>query len=97
MIQEQNLLKYFFSSASGRISKGIKNEFELAMVNEPSVFELLRFVCSSTRMEVQVFACREKSADGILKYFLFSQKIIFIFHADANPGDNLQEMSNTIF
>ena len=35
-----------FSGAIGRISKGLKNEFELAMVNEPSVFELLRFDCS---------------------------------------------------
>ena len=34
-----------FSSASGRISQGLKNEFELAMVNEPSVFELLSFDC----------------------------------------------------
>ena len=25
--------------------EGLKNEFELAMVNEPSVFELLRFDC----------------------------------------------------
>ena len=30
-----------------RISLGLKNEFELAMVNEPSVFELLRFDCIS--------------------------------------------------
>ena len=26
-------------------SKGLKNEFETAMVNEPSVFELLKFYC----------------------------------------------------
>ena len=29
-----------------RISYGLKNEFELAMVNEPLVFEQLRFECS---------------------------------------------------
>ena len=28
-----------------RISQELKNEFELAMVNEPSVFELLRYDC----------------------------------------------------
>ena len=28
-----------------RTSWGLKNEFELAMVNEPSVFELSRFNC----------------------------------------------------
>ena len=35
-----------FSWSIGRISYGLKTEFELAMVNEPSVFELLRFDCS---------------------------------------------------
>ena len=28
-----------------RTSQGLKNKFKLAMVNEPSVFELLRFDC----------------------------------------------------
>ena len=46
MIKLENFLKYFFSGAIGRISQGLKNEFELAMVNEPSVFELLRFDCT---------------------------------------------------
>ena len=27
-------------------SKGLKNEFETAVVNEPSVFELLKFYCN---------------------------------------------------
>ena len=30
----------------GFFSKGLKNEFEKAMVNEPSVFEPLKFYCS---------------------------------------------------
>ena len=30
------------------MSEGLKNEFELAMVNEPSVFESLRFYCIAT-------------------------------------------------
>ena len=29
----------------GLFSKGLKNEFETAMVNEPSVFEPLKFYC----------------------------------------------------
>ena len=36
---------FFYFVAIGRTSQGLKNEFELAMVNEPSVFELLRFDC----------------------------------------------------
>ena len=38
--------KYLFSWAFGRISEGLQNEFELAMVNEPSLFKLLRFGCT---------------------------------------------------
>ena len=31
----------------GFCSKGLKNKFETAMVNEPSVFEPLKFYCSA--------------------------------------------------
>ena len=33
------------SAATGFFSKGPNNEFETAMVNEPSVFEPLKFCC----------------------------------------------------
>ena len=32
-------------SAAMEFSKGLKNEFETAVVNEPSVFEPLKFYC----------------------------------------------------
>ena len=34
----------------GICSKGLKKEFERAVVNEPSVFEPLKFYCSSTQV-----------------------------------------------
>ena len=34
------------SAVMGFFSWGLKNEFETAVVNEPSVFELLKFCCS---------------------------------------------------
>ena len=34
------------SAAMGFFSKGLKNEFETAVVNEPSVFEPLKFCCT---------------------------------------------------
>ena len=40
MIKEDKYDKYLFPGAVGRISYGLKNEFELDMVNEPSVFQL---------------------------------------------------------
>ena len=38
---------YLKSAAMGFCSKGLKNEFETAGVNEPSVFEPLKFYCIS--------------------------------------------------
>ena len=38
---------YLFSWAIGRICRDSKNQFKLAIVNEPSVFELLRFHCTT--------------------------------------------------
>ena len=39
-------MMYLFSHAVGRISEGLKNEFELATVNESTEFEVLRFYCT---------------------------------------------------
>ena len=40
-------LNYPKSAAKGFFSKGLKNEFETAVVNKPSVFERLKFHCSN--------------------------------------------------
>ena len=42
----KNTLNYPKSAAMGFFSKGLKNEFETAVVNEPSVFEPLKFYCT---------------------------------------------------
>ena len=42
-------LNYPKSAAMGFCSKGLKKEFQTAMVNEPSVFEPLKFYCSLLR------------------------------------------------
>ena len=39
------ILNYSESAAVG-FSKGLKNEFETAVVNDPSVFEPLKFYCN---------------------------------------------------
>ena len=41
----KNCLNYPKSAAMGFVSKGLKNELETTMVNEPSVFEPLKFYC----------------------------------------------------
>ena len=45
------------SAAIGFFSKGLKNEFEIAVVNEPSVVEPLKFYCrilSSENMSIHI-------------------------------------------
>ena len=44
-IQKKFSLKYPKSAAIGFFSKGHKDEFETAMVNQPSVFKPLKFYC----------------------------------------------------
>ena len=46
-MNKKNTLNYPKSAAMGFFSKGLKNEFETAVVNEPSVFEPLKFYCSN--------------------------------------------------
>ena len=43
--KKENLLKLAQICSYGICSKGLKNEFEIAVVNEPSVFEPLKFYC----------------------------------------------------
>ena len=44
-INKKNILNYPKSAVMGFFSKGLKNELETAVVNEPSVFEPLKFDC----------------------------------------------------
>ena len=48
-MNKKNTINYPKSTATGFFSKGLKNEFETAVVNEPSVFELLKFYCNHYR------------------------------------------------
>ena len=44
-IKKKITLNYPKFAAMGFCSKGLKNEFETTMVNEPSVFQPLKFYC----------------------------------------------------
>ena len=54
-MNKKNIINYPKSAAMGFFSKGLKNEFETAVVNEPSVFEPLKFygTCNSKQNRVQ--------------------------------------------
>ena len=45
IIKKKITLDYPKSAAMGFFSSGLKEEFETAVVNEPSVFEPLKFYC----------------------------------------------------
>ena len=45
-IYKKKITLNYPKSADVIFSKGLKNEFETAVVNEPSVFEPLKFYCS---------------------------------------------------
>ena len=45
-MKKKNTRNYLKSAAMDFFSKRLKNEFERAMVNEPSVFEPLKFYCN---------------------------------------------------
>ena len=46
-MNKKNTLNYPKSTVMGFFSKGLNNEFETALVKEPSVFEPLKFYCMS--------------------------------------------------
>ena len=67
-------LNYPKSAALGFFSKGLNNEFETAMVNEPSVFERLKFYCSLTNKYENIkrhYRTREYYEKKIEKYMPF--------------------------
>ena len=45
-IKKKIALNYSKSVAMVFVSKGLKNEFETVVINEPSVFEPLKFYCT---------------------------------------------------
>ena len=45
-MNKKNILNYPQFVAMGFFPKGLRNEFETAVVNEPSVFEPLKFYCT---------------------------------------------------
>ena len=45
-MNKKNTLNCPKSAAMGFFSKGLKNEFETAVVNKPSVYEPLKFYCT---------------------------------------------------
>ena len=45
-IKRKIMLNYPKSAAMGFFYKGLRNKFEIAVVNEPSVFKLLKVYCS---------------------------------------------------
>ena len=61
-------------------SKGLKNEFETAVVNEPSVFEPLKFYCNMKR--AWSICLQDQKESG---RWLFSSKNLYFAHRFGAP------------
>ena len=61
-MNKKNTLNYPKSAALGFFSKGLKNEFETAVVNEPSVDEPLKFysICNQINEYLNILAIEVK-------------------------------------
>ena len=72
-MKQKNTLNYPKSAAMGFFSKGLKNEFETAVVNETSVFEPLKFYCTYDKncLDQDVFpqSILTNKVDGSLSLF----------------------------
>ena len=80
-MKKKNTSNYPKSAAMGIFSKGLKNEFETAVVNEPSVFEPLKFFCimkKSLDHETKLMAqyASPPSIDLLQMFVLASLKIL---------------------
>ena len=68
-MNKKNTLNYPKSAAVGFFPKGLKNEFETAVVNEPSVFEPLKFYCISEYHHLNPFKticiCSKSTIGGL--------------------------------
>ena len=71
----------------GFFSKGLKNEFEIAVVNEPSVFESLKFYCTYTKQKyVETSTPEKKGNREILQIFSIFLNIKKKYVVTSHPG-----------
>ena len=50
----------------GLFSKVLKNEFETAVVNEPAVFEPLKFYCIYKFVSLDLIFCQQRHLDDVI-------------------------------
>ena len=74
-IKKKITQNYPKSAGMGFCSKGLKNEFETTVVNEPSVFEPLKFYCSCKPVTVNIIRINTIKANG---YTLDEAVLLFL-------------------
>ena len=90
--------KYNNVCSYGIFSKGLKNEFETAVVNEPSVFEPLKFYCSLCLDIFTTGRTRETSKSG-LGWTLLAQleKIRHDVSSESSAGQRIHLKNQVLF
>ena len=93
-IKKKITLNYPISSATGFFLKGLKNEFKIAVVNEPSLFEPLKIYCIVywARQQPSIYnhQGKERSVIHLKGYICF-----YIISCNL-PGGKLMSMSHMI-
>ena len=62
----KDTLNFSKSAALGFFSKGLKNEFIIAMVNEPSVFEPLKVYCILSQTLRNIYQTKQAISSNVL-------------------------------
>ena len=84
-MNKKNILNYPKSAAMGFFSKGLKNEFETAVVNEPSVFEPLKFYCIQDSNIFGIFSSWDTTSTSLLTSCCFSSYLLL-------PASDFQDL-----
>ena len=89
-MNKKNTINYPKPAAMFFFSKGLKNEFETAVVNKPPVFEPLKFYCIMTRHK----NCHAKGSfnEGFTTYVFVEnkQKLSHNYHQISDLGPVVQ-------
>ena len=78
----------------GIFSKGLKNEFEAAVVNEPSVFEPLKFYCIYSIATFEILRAVFRSILTVITAFHFVNSLIFVDGIGESGGRGLAQCSS---
>ena len=104
-MKRKNNLNYPKSAAIGFLSKGLKREFETAVVNEPSVFEPLKFYCTEFTIstvniyneDILCIRCMRVSYFQLSFFFVFFFLLLLFFNICEGRDETIAVINRWFF